>query len=699
VRRRIVGLVTLLCALAAAPAATALTPVSGGTYLNRVAIDGLCILTDGGTDPVLQWWQVATVEPRRVHGGSGNVEIAPDPLPRVEVLGDGVTDDFSAAPYPQGMVMPEPPDGPCRAQSLSIDAQVSGLSVLLGRPGPYVFMQHDFTAHFVQVPDVSDDPTPQACQENDTAYFPFPNGSTPTSPPAADHHWAVDTFCNKVTVIPFNVQGDTGACPANGDMSQWPSVGYINQYDAGARLGLPLRFGARGGNACGPSSLLMGLLRLGAPSPLPSLGEAFDGSMGLPRSRVADEQQNSFQPSRAVAYLRSLGFGQARTINLGTSSQDANVENVATLYEEVVKGPVIASTAFGARRWGRTGGGHMILVTGIRDGNFVVSDPAGNFFSGKTGHYGAGKCGYQVTYPLGWVKASIVGRYLVTIGPFAPRTRSRSARAATAALGTALAVTDTHPDSADNPRSFYLRNADGRRAGWIDGAIVEEIPGAYVGKPPAGWDDTGGGDDDPVPADPPSRPRTIVISEPQPGTTLQVAADQGWALSVDSWVDGSNVGHDELTGAGSGQDAAVRSPALDGLVGTGPPAEVTPAPAPAPTSPTPAPTPMTAPLATVAVRRLAISPRVLRRSTRARVTFRLNRAARVRFTVERRVRTRWRRVPGRITRTGKAGANRFTFDGRIGGRRLRAGRYRLVAVPTVGTRPGAAARTEFRVAR
>ena len=98
------------------------------------------------------------------------------------------------------------------------------------------------------------------------------------------------------------------------------------------------------------------------------------------------------------------------------------------------------------------------------------------------------------------------------------------------------------------------------------------------------------------------------------------------------------------------------------------------------------------------------------------VSFTLNRAGRVRFTVEkraagRRVRgrcvapsrgkrhnqrcTRYARVRGSFGRTGAAGANRFHFTGRMGGRKLSPGGYRLVAVPASGQ----AKRTGFRIKR
>jgi hypothetical protein len=106
-----------------------------------------------------------------------------------------------------------------------------------------------------------------------------------------------------------------------------------------------------------------------------------------------------------------------------------------------------------------------------------------------------------------------------------------------------------------------------------------------------------------------------------------------------------------------------------------------------------------------------------RTRTGTTVSFTLNRAGRVRFTVEkpaagRRVRggcmapsrrnrhnqrcTRYARVRGSFSRTGAAGANRFHFTGRMGGRKLPPGGSRLVAVPAGGQ---AAKRTGFRTDR
>jgi len=573
VKRALVVIAVGLVVLGTGSQAWALTPVDGQTYDNQVAVDGPCSDSEAGVDTHIESWQVGTVDPKRAAGGNGGVELTPSPLPRLEKLGEGVTDDFSAAPRPQGYASVEEAGGPCVVSSLSIDTVVSAQSVVLGRPGPYVFQIYDWTVHHVLVDDNAEDPTPTPCDENDSENFPNEIGLPPETAPDGQH-WAAESFCNKTTVIRFFVRGDTGACPVSGNMTMWPSVPYINQYDAGTLLGLP----NNGGNACGPSSLLMGLLRAGAPA-TPTLPSAYQATVA----------NGEFKYRQAVAFLKSLGFRQARALFFGASSDEANVTNVAKIYEEVVKGPVLLSTAFGTGRWGVTGGGHMILVTGIRDGNFVVSDPAGNYFGDNTGHYGAGKCGYGVTYPVDWVKAYIVNRALIRIGARSPR--PRLARSATAELGTAISVADTNPESADNPGTFYLRDAEGRRAGWIDGAIVEEIPDSYVGKDRPTRSDPEAGDPDLEPSPPAPEPtsRAIVVPEPRPGTTLHVAADGAYALTVDGWVDGEMAGHDDLAGTGTGEDVMAGSPALDSIVALSPPPPpptVTPTPTPSVTTPT-----------------------------------------------------------------------------------------------------------------
>jgi len=131
-----------------------------------------------------------------------------------------------------------------------------------------------------------------------------------------------------------------------------------------------------------------------------------------------------------------------------------------------------------------------------------------------------------------------------------------------------------------------------------------------------------------------------------------------------------------------------------------------------------------------AVTRLRLNPAAFRaaksgRSVKAaavrtgtRVSYAVNVATSVRFTVQRANRgrrvgrrcletsranrtrkrcTHFTRVPGSFTRARTAGLDRFAFTGRLAGRALRAGRYRLLATPTANPRTGTTARRGFRI--
>jgi RTX calcium-binding nonapeptide repeat (4 copies) len=155
------------------------------------------------------------------------------------------------------------------------------------------------------------------------------------------------------------------------------------------------------------------------------------------------------------------------------------------------------------------------------------------------------------------------------------------------------------------------------------------------------------------------------------------------------------------------------------------------------TTPTPAstPTPPSAPfgpvLAEVALRSLRLAPAVfeafdrgpsvrnaVRRPRGTVVSFRANMPASVTYRVARalpgrrvgrrcvapsranrggRRCTRFVLIRGSFTRAASAGANRFRFTGRIGGRKLAPGSYRLQATPRAGGRNGPTARAAFRI--
>lgn len=61
--------------------------------------------------------------------------------------------------------------------------------------------------------------------------------------------------------------------------------------------------------------------------------------------------------------------------------------------------------------------------------------------------------------------------------------------------------------------------------------------------------------------------------------------------------------------------------------------------------------------------------------------------------------TRYVPVTGSFTRTARSGGNRFVFTGRLGGRRLARGPYRLLAMPTANGASGRSLARGFRITR
>jgi hypothetical protein len=125
-------------------------------------------------------------------------------------------------------------------------------------------------------------------------------------------------------------------------------------------------------------------------------------------------------------------------------------------------------------------------------------------------------------------------------------------------------------------------------------------------------------------------------------------------------------------------------------------------------------------LAPAAFRARSSGPSVAAVRKGTRVSYSLNVAATVRFTVRRsaagrrvggrcvkstpknRGRKACRRfvaVKGAFSRRRAAGPDRFGFAGRVNGRALRRGRYRLIATPTAGGQVGKAVRAGFRIVR
>jgi hypothetical protein len=118
--------------------------------------------------------------------------------------------------------------------------------------------------------------------------------------------------------------------------------------------------------------------------------------------------------------------------------------------------------------------------------------------------------------------------------------------------------------------------------------------------------------------------------------------------------------------------------------------------------PPPAAAPETEPEPGPALGRVRVRPRRFKAAKRNKVTvvYSLSAPARVMFTLERRG-PGGRFVPvASFGRSGSAGRSSFRLGARPGGHRLRAGVYRLVAIPLgAPSGPGASRRASFRVLR
>lgn len=143
--------------------------------------------------------------------------------------------------------------------------------------------------------------------------------------------------------------------------------------------------------------------------------------MHRPRRDLKANGWNEFDGSKAGAFLRTLGWGSS---DLGRLDKVAAPANAATIDAAVNSEPIVISTAFGPEPWGTTGAGHMIVVLGrspSNRGEYVVYDPAGNYFSSPTNHYGPGSCGHAVLYPASWLLAYTTGAWYLKLGPPGPR--------------------------------------------------------------------------------------------------------------------------------------------------------------------------------------------------------------------------------------------------------------------------------------
>jgi hypothetical protein len=129
-----------------------------------------------------------------------------------------------------------------------------------------------------------------------------------------------------------------------------------------------------------------------------------------------------------------------------------------------------------------------------------------------------------------------------------------------------------------------------------------------------------------------------------------------------------------------------------------------PPPPPPPEPPADTRRPVASLLAVAPTSFRARAARAARRRVGARVSYALDEAATVTFTVKRIVRrgrhTRYVPVRGSFSDAGDVGGNTLRFSGRLNGKRLKPGRYRLIALPVdVAGNVGNAVIAAFRIVR
>ncbi len=414
-------------------------PTAGQRLSYGSRVRGACVSSNHAHVNAIRGWGVYTFDPGRASAiGPAGRELLPSQFsaggspPGLDAYASGSTRPADRTQWQVAFVarqMPASPAARC-ADSIAVaapDAVRAANSVVLRRPGPYVYWTFEHTVHWVKVSDSAAEPVPQPCPRNPDrfAHSPAPTGAPP-SVGGQTWHWAISTFCTTVKWWTFSVLGPAGRCS---------QPGYVNQYVAGERLHLPLGRGKAGGNACGPSALVMAMLQSARSrhhvanlSALPALEEVFDQTMILPRASVKQGSANEFVGGKAAALLRTLGWRHAVMGRLGTSADNVADEredsgfdpsNQAALDGALDSGPVVLSTDLGTEPWGTTGDGHMIVVLGrdpVDPDEYIVYDPAGNYFADPDDHYGPRSCGAGVLYPRSWLLASTPGSWYIALG-------------------------------------------------------------------------------------------------------------------------------------------------------------------------------------------------------------------------------------------------------------------------------------------
>lgn len=383
-------------------------------------------------------------------------------------------------------------------------SQGHGLAVQ--RPGPYALDQWTLNIHYKRVAKAEFEahpfwPTncpggtsllnsnPETTEEMEASSF-YLHGAEADyrvhgPEPEGMFEWEAETYCVEGSTTPFIVTGAKGPGNYPGDMSQWPTSPYINQYAAGSRSGLP------GAATSGPASLLMGMRA--------SLGDAAPAS-SYPNLSAAYAQtvdgSGEFEFVPAVNLLKELGWPNAVTTQLGSDPAsvsdadppdpllvDPNATNEGKIDKALRTGPVVLETALGTNEWGLEGAAHVVLIVGIdpqQPGSYIVDDPAGNYFSSPTGHYMSNSYGYSVDYPKGWVLAYATGRGMIEVGspasnaaPPAPVSTETKTSATTTSTSGSPGTSDVAGKTATHFSAAQIRTL-------LKGAIVPSGKSAHI---------------------------------------------------------------------------------------------------------------------------------------------------------------------------------------------------------------------------
>jgi hypothetical protein len=168
-----------------------------------------------------------------------------------------------------------------------------------------------------------------------------------------------------------------------------------NQYDLGKAFDLPVRWGAAGGNACGPTSLGLALEALGFPRSQAEFTNLFARTMTDP---VPDPQRpgefiRAFHWDRAKSWLNQQALGDVKAHAHGKTTPPQWSWDLVE--SELAAGrPVLLGTTLSSKAEPGESDGHVTLLLGMATNQlgafYIVNDPAGHYFANprQANHYG-----------------------------------------------------------------------------------------------------------------------------------------------------------------------------------------------------------------------------------------------------------------------------------------------------------------------